>query len=189
MEFHWPNAAKFFLYLIGKILLIAVAVGFVWFMFLSAITSANVNVLVKDAFSKRASVMLQPTDNSNTELIYKLFSSEYVASSQIISKELNSEYVITSYEQRTDVELKAVWSWKKTATLIVTDKIDDVKLAYADGVTEAKSKPVIPSGKYKVTVRQDTENNWIVSKIEQLETLEASYVLPEPVEATDTEEE
>ena len=69
---------RFFAYIGGKILAVLLALAFIVFAFFTAVNTMNVQVMLKDAFTLRSSVMLKQSDNDDVELISKVFSEEYI---------------------------------------------------------------------------------------------------------------
>lgn len=175
---------RFFAYICGKIFAVLCAVLFIILAFFTAINTMNVQVMLKDAFSLRSSVMLKQTDNSNAELIDKVFSKEYINKSGLITNTDNRAYDVTNYNQDTDIEFKIVWPWDKEVKLKVTDIVDDVRAKLVNDTVDAsllKDKYLMDSGTYEVTVKKD-DSGWIIEdmKLEEKTEPEVIYPLPTP---------
>ena len=145
---------KFFLYFFGKLIAAAIAVGLAWFAFMTAMNSSNIQVTVKDAFTKRASVILEPEDNSDTALLPKIFTREYLDRSKLDTQKDNRFYDVTLYSQRTDVEVKVVFPFAKKAEITVTDVVEDIRatLVNEDQPDFQQRESLMDSGIYNVTV-------------------------------------
>ena len=72
------DSKKFFSYILGKLLVVAVSIGLVIFAMFTALNSMDVFVMTKDAFAKRTSVILEPMDNDDTEMLDKLFTEDFL---------------------------------------------------------------------------------------------------------------
>lgn len=175
------KALKFVLYLAVKIAAAAVAVYVVYFCFMSAMNTMNINVMVKDAFTKRASVLLQPVDNKDTALLEKVFTERYLMESQLDTQMENRFYDVSLYMQRTDVKLKLVSPKQEEAVIEVTDIVDDIRaeLVNADDPEFAEKTTLMESGKYEVTVIK-TEDGWMIDDMERIETIMPEYFRPLP---------
>ena len=144
----------------------------VYFCFMSAMNTMNINVMVKDAFTKRASVILQPIDNKDTALLDKVFTEDYLAESQLDTQTENRFYDVSMYMQRTDVKLKVVTPKQDQAVIEVMDLVDDIRatLVNADDPEFEEKTKLMASGQYEVTVIK-TETGWMIDKIEMIEDI------------------
>ena len=183
---------KFFLYFFGKILAVAIAVWVALFAFNTAMNTSNVQVLVKDAFAKRASVILEPLENSDTVLLSKIFTQSFLQKTRLDEQEDNKYYKVMLYSQRTDVKTSIVFPSAKKAVLAVTDVVEDVRatLVNEDAPDFKPKESLIGSGVYQVTVIKDDVHGWLIDDIELVEEITPEIVRPLPVpEPTATEGE
>ena len=188
------GTARFFSYILGKLLAVALAAGVVVLAFFTALATANVQVIVKDAFAKRASVLLNPIDNSDTELLDNIFTSEYLEESQLDTQQINKDYDITNYVQRTDVSLVIVLPWVTEVTVEVRDVVDGI---VADIASNAGSEyqavdKFIENGVYQVTLVKQDDSKWLVSGLELVEPItsenENPVSTPTPIPQSDEAE-
>ena len=173
---------RFFAYIGGKILAVLLALAFIVFAFFTAVNTMNVQVMLKDAFTLRSSVMLKQSDNDDVELISKVFSEEYIKKTGLTSQTDNRAYDVTNYNQDTDIEFRIVWPGDNEIKLEVTDIVDDVRATLVnDTVDEAqlKDKYLMDSGKYDVIVKKQ-DNGWIVEDMEFKEKIEPEVIFPLP---------
>lgn len=175
---------KFFLYFFGKLIAAAIAVGLAWFAFMTAMNSSNIQVTVKDAFTKRASVILESEDNSDTALLPKIFTREYLDRSKLDTQKDNRFYDVTLYSQRTDVEVKVVFPFAKKAEITVTDVVEDIRatLVNEDQPDFQQRESLMDSGIYNVTVIK-TDDGWMIDDIELVEEVTPEIVRPLPTPA------
>ena len=188
------NAGKFVLYIVGKGIAAAIALGAIALGFFTAMNSMDVNVMAKDAFTKRASVILSPLDNDDTELLPKIFTEEYLLSSGLDTQRTNASYEITNYAQRTDVDFVIVWPWSTRVELEVRDVVESISANLVDSTSTAQLvDSFIGSGRYKVVLEKQEDGSWKISDIELLEEITPSDVrpvpTPEPEESTADESE
>ncbi len=194
MNIKAKKTMKFFLYFFGKILAAAIAVWVAWFAFNTAMNSSNVNVIVKDAFTKRASVILEPLENSDTALLPKIFTPDFLHKTGLDVQQDNKYYNVTLYSQRTDVQTALVLPSAKKVELTVTDVIEDVRatLVNEDAADFEQKDSLIGSGVYKVTAVKTEENSWMIDNIELLEEITPDIVrplpTPAPADITDADE-
>ena len=173
---------RFFAYIGGKILAVLLALAFIVFAFFTAVNTMNVQVMLKDAFTLRSSVMLKQSDNDDVELISKVFSEEYIKKTGLTSQTDNRAYDVTNYNQDTGIEFRIVWPWDNEIKIEVTDIVDDVRATLVnDTVDEAqlKDKYLMDSGKYDVIVKKQ-DNGWIVEDMEFKEKIEPEVIFPLP---------
>ena len=173
---------KFFVYIIGKVAAVLCALFVILLAFLTAMNTMNVQVLIKDAFALRSSVMLKQTDNDDTELLDRVFSEEYIEENGLKTLSDNRAYDVTNYNQDTDAEFKLIWPWDKEVTLEVTDVVEDVRATLVNDTVDAsllKKDYLMDSGTYDVTVSR-TEDGWIIEDVQMKETIEPEILFPLP---------
>ncbi len=175
---------KFLLYFFGKLIAAAAVLGVAWIAFNTALNTSNVNVMVKDAFAKRASVILNPLENSDTALLSKIFTNEYLIRTGLDTQTDNKYYLVTLYSQRTDVETKLIFPGTQTAEIEVKDVLEDVRatLVNEDAADFVPKQSLIGSGVYKVTVVK-TEAGWMINDISLKEEVIPEDVRPLPTPA------
>lgn len=180
---------KFFLYFFGKLFAAAVTLALVWFIFMTALNTSNIQIMVKDAFTKRASVILDPEDNPDKELISKIFTEDYLLKSGLNTQTDNRFYDVTLYSQRTDVELRIVFPYAKKAEITVTDVVEDIRanLVNEDHPEFKQKQSLMSSGVYKVSVIKTDQKVWLIDDIELVEEVIPEIVRPLPTPQADVE--
>ena len=173
---------KFFVYIIGKAAAVFCALFVILLAFLTAMNTMNVQVLIKDAFALRSSVMLKQTENDDTELLDRVFSEEYIEKNGLRTLTDNRAYDVTNYNQDTDIELRLIWPWDKEITLEVTDVVEDVRSTLVNDTVDAsllKKDYLMDSGIYEVSVSK-TEDGWIIEDVQMKEIIEPEILFPLP---------
>lgn len=199
MKINWLSVLKFFLYILGKIAVVAVSLYFLVFCMLSAMNTVNANVVVKDVMTKQTSIILSPDENKEIELIQKICTPDYIAESGILTEKKNPFFTISSYQLRTDVPYNIILPWQESADFIVKNKIEDVSIGYSEAYIGGEAEPYFPAGEFVVTVVRDEKGSWLVSGVSLLTPYETEYELPvweeaeeetpEEIEYTEEEEE
>ena len=187
--------ARFFVYILGKLLAVALAAGLVVVAFFSALATTNVQVVIKDAFAKRASVILTPQDNDDTQLLDKIFTKEYLEESQLATQTVNKDYNISNYVQRTDPDFVVVLPWVTEIKVKVRDVVDGItaKIAPNAGSEYHAVDKFIQNGIYEVTLVKQDGSKWLVSDVALVEEItsdkENPVPTPTPVPQTSEEDE
>jgi len=178
------KALKFVLYLAAKIAAAAAIVYLVYFSFMTVMNTMNINVMVKDGFTKRASVILQPLDNKDTALLEKVFTRDYLDRTGLDIQEDNRFYDVSMFMQRTDVKIKVVRPKQEEAIIEVTDIVDDIRatLINENDPSFVEKSSLIGSGKYEVRVVK-TEDGWMIDDIKLIESITPEYIRPLPTKA------
>ncbi len=173
--------ARFFLYILGKALIVAVAVVLVFFAFRTAENSSQVYFMAKDAFSLRTSVILTPLNNDDTDLLPGLFTEEYLRKSSLDTQTTNSSYTVTSYDQRTDVTITVIFAWQDHAKVQVKNVVQDISAKVSSSVLEVNEvDQFIESGIYSLYVVKDEDGSWKVEDIVLEEEITPESVYPIP---------
>lgn len=172
---------KFILYIASRVLGVAVVLWLAYNCFITALNTMNINMIVKDAFTKRASVILDPIENKDTALLEKVFTRDYLDRSKLDTQTDNRFYDVSMYMQRTDVKLKLVFPKQEEAEIIVKDIVDDIRaeLANEDDPAFVEKDSLISSGEYSVKVIK-TNSGWIIDDINLIEEITPEYIRPLP---------
>ncbi len=191
------KSLKFILYIATRVLGVAVVLWLAYNCFITALNTMNINMIVKDAFTKRASVILDPIENKDTALLKKVFTRDYLDRSKLDTQTDNRFYDVSMYMQRTDVKLKLVFPKQEEAEIIVTDIVDDIRaeLVNAEDPEFVEKDSLMRSGEYSVKVIK-TESGWIIDDMNLIEEIIPEYIRPlptkepaaEPVAAEEEEE-
>ncbi|MBR4079087.1 MAG: hypothetical protein IKK29_02645 [Christensenellaceae bacterium] len=172
---------KFILYIASRVLGVAVVLWLAYNCFITALNTMNINMIVKDAFTKRASVILDLIENKDTALLEKVFTRDYLDRSKLDTQTDNRFYDVSMYMQRTDVKLKLVFPKQEEAEIIVKDIVDDIRaeLANEDDPAFVEKDSLISSGEYSVKVIK-TNSGWIIDDINLIEEITPEYIRPLP---------
>ena len=199
MKINWLSVLKFFLYIFGKIAVVAASVYFLIFCMLSAMNTVNANVVIKDVMTKQTSIILSPDENKEIELIQKICTPDYIESSGILTDRKNASFTISSYQLRTDVPYNIIFPWQESADFIVKNKIEDVSIGYSEAFVGGEATPYFPAGEFVVSIVKDEKGSWYVSEMSLLTPYETEYELPvweeaeeetaEEIEYTEEEDE
>ena len=186
------KSAKFILYIGTRVLGVLVVLWLAYNLFMTALHTMNINMIVKDAFTKRASVILDPIDNKDTALLERVFTRDYLDKSGLDTQTDNEFYDVSMYMQRTDVKLKVVFPKQEEAEITVTDVVDDIRaeLVNADSPEFKQKETLMMSGEYTVKVLK-TESGWIIDDVTLVEEIIPEYIrpLPTPEPAAEAAEE
>lgn len=165
---------RFLFYLIGKFLLLMLIIVILVVSFLAAKDYMNINVLVGDGFSERASVILKDGDIGN---LAKIFSEEYIERDYALYNETYDPYIIRSFIQDIDIKFKIVMPWVKKVTIKTTETINDIDGEIpSDQITEDMSEAEITppkwnNGEYDVTLER-FETTWKIIDVEKTKVLD-----------------
>ncbi|MBQ9942153.1 MAG: hypothetical protein IJP03_03995 [Christensenellaceae bacterium] len=175
------DAGKLLLYIFGKLLGVALAVGMAVFALVTALNSTNVYVMTKDAFTKRNSVILEPIDNPDTAMLDKLFTDDFLRSTQLDTQKTNASYEITNYDERISITYTAIFPWQDSAEIKVKNVVQDIKAKISSSaMTFEPVDEFIESGTYIVRVVKDENGGWKVDSITLEEKIIPESVLPIP---------
>lgn len=171
--------AKGFLYVLSRVVIVAAVLMLLIVAYRTAVNTMTVNMVIKDAFAKRAEVVLMPKpDGSDRDALEKLFTANAISEDPMLNSAVYTDpaYTITGYYERADVDTTLVWSWQNEATVRVTDIVRDIR-ATSNAVPDATGRretPVVPewrSGVYEVKmIKVQPTNSWMIDQIDFLET-------------------
>lgn len=123
------KVAKGFLYVISRVAIVVLVIAVLGIAYRTAVNTMTVNMVIKDAFAKRAQYVLTPAaDGSDMAAMEKLFTSQALEADDAVQSNMyrTPEYTITSYYERADVADHIVWSWQDETTVDVTDIVRDI---------------------------------------------------------------
>lgn len=166
--------ARGFLYVFSRVVFVAIVIAVVVVAYDTAANTLTVDMIIKDAFAKRAQTILMPAaDGSDRQGLEQLFTSNALNNDPLLQNNpfLSDGYTITSYYERTDIRDNIIWSWENAATVSVTEVVRDIKaLSNMDpdenGETPAPVIPEWDSGTYAVrVVKAAAGNSWMIDSI------------------------
>ena len=186
--------AKGILYVFGCIAAVILVVMLIRVGYETGLNSANVNMIIKDAFAKRAQAVLMPQSYyTDREMLEKLFTPRALAADDVLKSNYYSAFEVTDYYQNTDAEMKIVWPWLDEVTVKVTESVRDIAGTLIEQdesqQDEEAPKPIgWVNGVYEVTLRKDKlTGNWRINSMELLGAIvfEEDDIDSEPVENLD----
>lgn len=189
------KVARGFLYVISRIAIVVAVVVVLGIAYKTAVNTMTVNMVIKDAFAKRAQYVLTPAaDGSDLAAMEKLFTSQALDTDEAIQSNVyrTPEYTITGYYERADIKDHVVWSWQDETTVDVTDIVRDIRASSnlepdATGKLPALDVPEWKCGVYEVKVVNVAESEgWMIDSIT---FKEAVFFETEPLTAPDPTEE
>lgn len=183
------NKKKFLSYIGGKLIASIAAIAVILIALFTALATVNVQVIAEDAFAIRASVILSPVDNSDTELLSKVFTRDYLNKTELDTQMRNRGYNITNYAQDIDVSFHIVFPWSRRVRLTVTDEIDDISATLVSTLPEDEVEDYfIQSGVYDVTLVKEG-GSWLIDELEMREEIETdNQAIPKPSASAETTE-
>lgn len=193
--------AKGVLYVLLQIGVAILIVVLVFLAYYTAENTMNVNMMVEDAFAKRAQTILVPSEDSSADMetLRKLFTNTALARDEVLHGTAYDEFKVTDYYEQADIEFHIVWPWDEKTKIKVTETVRDLKgKPYMTKEEEEKMKeegtdpstlpqpPEWQNGVYEVSLVKDKDSEtWKVSGFEFLEPVDIDEMTPVPVDAAD----
>lgn len=185
------KVARGALYVIFCVVAVIIVVTIVIGAYYTAMNTMNVNMMVKDAFSKRVQAVLMPsTDGSDRIMLEKLFTTRVLSTDSMLNSNYYDGFEIQNYYENSEVELHIVWPWDEEAKLRVTErvrditgkKITDTQVKQDENAIMPAEKPVSwENGIYEVTLKKDkVSESWKISELTLVEPIVIDETEPEP---------
>lgn len=165
---------KGILYVLSRAAIVGAVLVILVVAYYTAVNTMTVNMVVKDAFAKRAEYALSPADDgSDMSAIEKLFTEKAIANDELFqsAKYHTGDYTINEYYERADIAFHLVWSWQDQATVEVTEIVLDISATSnlptdATGRRPAPDVPEWDNGMYKVRlVKSPVTNGWMIDDV------------------------
>ena len=168
-----------FVFIATRVILVFLFILAIIIGFKTGADSMNVYTMLKDGFSLRAQVVLQPND-SDAEKLSNYFTQKELLNDEILSRGDYDDYTVTKYYERLNAGMPIVWPWQDKVTFNVIEQVMDLKGSYsgaylsANGLTEEDVSEIdveIPKwqdGEYKVTLLrpENDDESWKIDSIE-----------------------
>ena len=175
----WIYAGRFLHYLVTRLILLAVAVGFIVLSFFVCMDYMNVNILIRDGFNKRAATIMHV--NEDASVLVKVFTKSFIEKDTLLKSHIYDDYVIRGFTHNMDVDFKLIFPWDKTIEVDVTERIPDIdgELPAGDnGETgESTKPPEWQDGRYRLTLSRDGDN-WRITDMTVLAKLPKTDLMP-----------
>jgi hypothetical protein len=170
----WTYIGRFLRYLVGRLLLWALAVGFIVLSFFVCMDYMNVNVLIRDGFYKRAATIMHI--NEDASILIKVFTKSFIEKDTLLKSNTYDAYVIRSFNHKLDVDFKIIFPWDSTIEVNITERIPyiDGELPVSSEDTKASDETIKPpewqDGRYTLTLARDKEN-WRITGMKLIKKL------------------
>ncbi len=185
------KVARGALYVIFCVVAVIIVVMLIIGAYYTAMNTMNVNMMVKDAFSKRAQAVLLPSaDGSDRIMLEKLFTTRVLSTDNMLNSRYYDEFEIQNYYENSEVEFHIVWPWDEETTIEVTErvrditgkKITDMQAEEDENAVAVNDKPVSwDNGVYEVTLKKDkVSESWKISELKLIEPIVIDETEPEP---------
>lgn len=165
---------RFIWYLVSRLLVWALAIGFVVLAFFAAMDYMNVRILTSDGLQVRAAVIIQGEDPT---ALSKVFSKGFLEQDTMLNSDKYQDYLVSDFEYDIEIGFSLILPWQNTTTLRVTEQIPKIKAEVytSNEMTETTSEtpPAWENAIYNIALTR-YEDNWRIVSMEQIE------VLPQP---------
>lgn len=165
---------RFIWYLVSRLLVWALAIGFVVLAFFAAMDYMNVRILTSDGLQVRAAVIIQGEDPTT---LSKVFSKGFLEQDTMLNSDKYQDYLVSDFDYDIEIGFALILPWQNTAKLRVTERVSKIKAEVytSNEITETVSEtpPAWENAVYNITLAR-YEDNWRIVAMEQLE------VLPQP---------
>ena len=181
-------------FVVTRIILVIIFVVVIWMGFAIGRQTMNVYVLTKDAFAKRADIVLAKEDTDENTLD-NMYTQNFIINDEILNSKAYDDYKIANYYQRNDVKWSIVMPWQSSVTLDATEEIYDITGEYSGDITvdadgnvtelsdDKKTPPLWNNGVYKVKLIK-VNGSWKIDSMEMIETIEPPAEETQPADDT-----
>lgn len=165
---------RFIWYLVSRLLVWGIAIGFVVLAFFAAMDYMNVRILTSDGLQVRAAVIIQGEDPTT---LSKVFSKGFLEQDTMLNSDKYQDYLVSDFDYEIEIGFALILPWQNTAKLRITERVSDIKAEVytSNEMTETVSEtpPAWENAVYDITLAR-YEDNWRIVSMEQIE------VLPQP---------
>lgn len=157
-KFTVPRRATW--YVLRTILLITIVVSMTFYVFLTAMHTANIYIIVTEGITLRAKCILGQGEITEMQ---QYFTNTCIAEDSALQDNVYDNYNISGFDYRLSVDKIDVKPWKKTASMTVTERIPTINgTAYESAPSSAI--PEWEDVQYKVICMKEN-NRWYITKI------------------------
>lgn len=172
---------RFIMYIGGKLICLAVVIMLVYQAFRTADNSAQIYMLSRDAFSKRTSVILNPKENKDKDLLDGIFTEDYLEKTNLKNQEKNNSYIIKGYDIQTTVPIKVVWGWLDHYDVNIKNIVQDFDWKFDNTVVDIQDvDEFIESGEYILHFIKADNGRWYVNDVELVTKIDIESAHPTP---------
>lgn len=165
---------RFLWYFVSRLLVWALAIGFIVLAFFAAMDYMNVRILTSDGLQVRAAVIIQGEDPTT---LSKVFSKGFLEQDTMLNSDKYQDYLVSDFDYEIEIGFGLILPWQNTAKLRVTEQVLKIKAeVYTSNEkteTVSETPPAWENAVYDITLAR-YEDNWRIVGMEQIE------VLPQP---------
>lgn len=165
---------RFLWYFVSRLLVWALAIGFIVLAFFAAMDYMNVRILTSDGLQVRAAVIIQGEDPTT---LSKVFSKGFLEQDTMLNSDKYQDYLVSDFDYEIEIGFALILPWQNTAKLRVTEQVSKIKAeVYTSNEkteTVSETPPAWENAVYDITLAR-YEDNWRIVGMEQIE------VLPQP---------
>ena len=139
--------ARGILYVLSRLAIVVVVVALVIVAFYAAMNTMNIRMVAKDALSLRAEVVLvHDEEKVDSSQLQGFFTEHFLAVDPALTGTTYSNFQITNYYQRADINPPIVWPWQTEVTVPADDIITEiaghkVTVDESGGTVQSDEKP------------------------------------------------
>lgn len=165
---------RFLWYFVSRLLVWALAIGFIVLAFFAAMDYMNVRILTSDGLQVRAAVIIQGEDPTT---LSKVFSKGFLEQDTMLNSDKYQDYLVSDFDYEIEIGFALILPWQNTAKLRVTEQVSKIKAeVYTSNEkteTVSETPPAWENAVFDITLAR-YEDNWRIVGMEQIE------VLPQP---------
>lgn len=163
---------KFLWYFLSRLIIWGAAVCFVFLAFFMAMDYMDASVLTKDGLQVRAQVILKRSDPTT---LSKVFSKGFLENDEALKSSPYLQYQVSGFDYSADTGFALIFPWQDTVTLVVSEKVANIKAQPAPGADPALSEtpPKWKNAEYDVQLVR-YEDSW------RIVSMKLVKVLPDP---------
>lgn len=156
---------RFFIYILSRLLIVAICVGLILLAFFTAMSTMNASVILEDGLSERASYMFSPEDSDNEAIFSRLFTSNFLNENSAEMAEKYAAFDITDFNQKVSSQFRIVYPWDTKVTFHVTEIVEDI-VGEPKDTESTESVPAWENGEYDVVMVKEN-GQWKIDQIEK----------------------
>lgn len=156
---------RFFIYILSRLLIVAICVGLILLAFFTAMSTMNASVILEDGLSERASYMFSPGNSDNEAIFSRLFTSNFLNENSTEMAEKYAAFDITDFNQKVSSQFRIVYPWDTKVTFHVTETVEDI-VGEPKDTESTEPIPAWENGEYDVVMVKE-DGQWKIDQIEK----------------------
>jgi len=169
-------ARKSIWYVLRTLLIIAALIVVALYVFTGAMHVSNIYILVSEGMEKRAECILE---GGSVNELTEYFTEDFVTKDTALYAEKYSDYTITNFIYKLNVESMFVLPWDTSASMKVTESMLSLSGTINEGAAENVEAPAWTPALYSVRLTR-ISGRWYISDIILLEENPATAIKPTP---------